>query len=228
MTLLEVIEVSKSFGRDGSRTPALQGANLRVDGGEIVAVVGPSGSGKSTLLHVTAGILPPDAGVVRFHGQDLAALTDSGRSALRRSAFGFVFQFGQLIEELTCRENVALPLRLSGTPRRRAEEEADQWIEQLGVADIARQRPGSISGGQSQRVAIARALITGPAVIFADEPTGALDSLQGERVMNVLVRTARSTGAALVLITHEPRVAAFADREMVVRDGRTDEVGAAA
>jgi putative ABC transport system ATP-binding protein len=150
------------------------------------------------------------------------------RSALRRSEFGFVFQFGQLVPELTCLENVALPLRLSGVRRRAAESRACQWLEQLEVADVADKRPGTVSGGQGQRVAVARALVTGPRVVFADEPTGALDSLNGEKVMLLLTRAARESGAAVVLVTHEARVAAYADRDIVVRDGLVHDHAAVA
>jgi putative ABC transport system ATP-binding protein len=141
------------------------------------------------------------------------------RSALRRRAFGFVFQFGQLVPELTCLENVALGLRLDGVRRRVAEQRARDWLDQLEVADVAGKLPGQISGGQGQRVAVARALVTGPRVVFADEPTGALDSLNGEKVMVLLTRAARESGAAVVLVTHDARVAAYADREVIVRDG---------
>jgi putative ABC transport system ATP-binding protein len=135
-----------------------------------------------------------------------------------------VFQFGQLVPELTCRENVALPLRLAGLRRRAAEQRADEWLRRLEVAEVASKRPGEVSGGQGQRVAVARALAGEPRVVFADEPTGALDSLNGERVMRLLTAAARDTRAAVVLVTHEPRVAAYADREVVVRDGRSSEV----
>jgi putative ABC transport system ATP-binding protein len=148
-------------------------------------------------------------------------MSDRERSALRRTDFGFVFQFGQLVPELTCRENVALPLRLAGTRRRAAEQVADEWLARLEVEETAAKRPGEISGGQGQRVAVARALAGGPRVVFADEPTGALDSLNGERVMRLLVHAARESRAAVVLVTHETRVAAYADREIVVRDGRS-------
>ena len=219
--LLTATGVVKAFGP----TPALRGADLTVRAGEIVAVMGPSGSGKSTLLHCVAGILPADAGSVCYAGRDLRVMPDRERSALRRREFGFVFQFGQLIPELTCRQNVSMPLRLDGLGRRAAEAAADQWLERLDVAGAARQLPGQVSGGQAQRVAVARALIGGPSVIFADEPTGALDSLQGEKVMGLLTRAVRETGAALVLVTHESRVAAYSDREVIVRDGRTGEPG---
>jgi putative ABC transport system ATP-binding protein len=218
--LLAATGLRKNYGA----TPALDGATLHVRAGEIVAVMGSSGSGKSTLLHCLAGIVQPDAGEVRYRGRTLSTMSDAERSALRRTDFGFVFQFGQLVPELTCLENVALPLRLSGVRRREAEQRAARWLARLEVSDVAGKRPGEVSGGQGQRVAVARALVTTPRVVFADEPTGALDSLNGEQVMRLLTEAARSTGAAVVLVTHEPRVAAYADREVVVRDGRTREI----
>ncbi|WP_395727056.1 ABC transporter ATP-binding protein [Nakamurella sp.] len=222
--LLAAMDVHRSFGP----TEALRGADLTVEAGEIVSVIGPSGSGKSTLLHCAAGILPVDSGTVTFDGVDLSTLSDRERSRLRLSEFGFVFQFGRLIPELTCRDNVAVPLRLSGRGRRDARAIADEWLGRLAVDDVADRRPGEASGGQAQRVALACALATEPRVIFADEPTGALDSMQGEAVMRLLTTTVRHTGAALVLVTHEPRIAAYADREVLVRDGRTGETRAAA
>ncbi|GAB3111677.1 ABC transporter ATP-binding protein [Streptomyces calidiresistens] len=222
--LLTATALHKTYGT----TPALAGADFSVAPGEIVAIMGPSGSGKSTLLHCLAGIVPPDSGSVRFEGREMTTLSDAERSALRRSAFGFVFQFGHLVPELTCRENVALPLRLNGVARREAERRADEWLERLEVHDVADHRPGTVSGGQGQRVAVARALVGRPRVLFADEPTGALDSLNGERVMELFTEAARTTGAAVVLVTHESRVAAWSDREIVVRDGiARDPVGAA-
>jgi len=218
--VLTGIDLHKAFGA----TAALRGASLTVGAGEVVAVMGPSGSGKSTLLHCLAGILRPDAGLVRYRDVDVTGLSDAGRSALRRRDFGFVFQFGQLVPELTCLQNVALPLRLARTGRREAERAAAEWLERLDVADVAGKRPGETSGGQGQRVAVARALVGRPSVVFADEPTGALDSLNGERVMELLVEVARESGAAVVLVTHEPRVAAYADREVVVRDGRSRDL----
>ena len=222
--LLAATDLHKSYGA----TPALAGADFSIRAGEVVAVMGPSGSGKSTLLHCLAGIVPPDSGSVRYQGREVAKLPDAERSALRRTDFGFVFQFGQLVPELTCVENVALPLRLTGTPRRAAEARAAEWLERLEVADVRHHRPGQISGGQGQRVAVARALVNNPRVLFADEPTGALDSLNGERVMQLLVAAARDTGAAVVLVTHESRVAAYSDREVVVRDGRARDMAGVA
>jgi putative ABC transport system ATP-binding protein len=218
--LLTAEKIVKSFGP----TKALDGAGMSVRAGEIVAVMGPSGSGKSTLLHCLAGIIQPDGGTVTYAGRDLGAMPDVPRSALRRSDFGFVFQFGQLVPELTCVENVALPLRLGGRKRRDAERTAREWLARLEVDDVAAKRPGEVSGGQGQRVAVARALVTGPKVIFADEPTGALDSLNGEQVMRLLTDTARESRAAVILVTHEPRVAAYSDREVIVRDGQTRQV----
>ena len=204
-------------------TTALDSASLQVHAGEVVALMGPSGSGKSTLLHCLAGILTPDSGDVTYDGRLLSQMSDVERSTLRREEFGFVFQFGQLVPELTCLENVALPLRLAGASRRDAERAAGEWLQRLEVADVAGKRPGQASGGHGQRVAVARALVASPRGVFADEPTGALDSLNGERVMQLLIAAARDTGAAVVLVTHEARVAAYSDREAVVRDGRVRE-----
>ena len=215
--LLVAAGLRKAFGP----SPALLDAGLAVHAGEMVALMGPSGSGKSTLLHCLAGIVRPDQGTVHYAGAEIGGLSDPDRSALRRTDFGFVFQFGQLVPELTCAENVALPLRLAGVSRRSAEKQAAEWLGRLDVAEVAGKRPGEISGGQGQRVAVARALMHGPKVVFADEPTGALDSLNGERVLTLLVRAARESGAAVVVVTHEPRVAAYCDREVIVRDGRT-------
>ena len=213
--LLTARDVHLSFGA----TPALAGTSVDVRPGEVLALLGASGSGKSTLLHCLAGILRPDRGEIRYRGQRVDDQPDAVRSALRRSDFGFVFQFGSLVPELTALENVTLPLQLAGRRRRDSESVARRWLELLEVGDVAGQLPGEVSGGQAQRVAVARALVTGPRVVFADEPTGALDSLNGELVMELLIGAAREQGASVVLVTHEPRVAAYADREVVLRDG---------
>ncbi|GAA2577775.1 ABC transporter ATP-binding protein [Streptomyces tubercidicus] len=222
-SLLDARALHKAYGA----TPALAGADFSLHPGEVVAVMGPSGSGKSTLLHCLAGVIRPDSGTIRYGERELTAMSDARRSALRRTDFGFVFQFGQLVPELTAVENVALPLRLNGTPRKDAERRAREWLERLEVDDVRGKRPGEVSGGQGQRVAVARALAGTPRVVFADEPTGALDSLNGERVMTLLTEAARDTGAAVVLVTHEARVAAYADREIVVRDGVARETAGA-
>ncbi|MFF4446853.1 ABC transporter ATP-binding protein [Streptomyces sp. NPDC001502] len=219
-SLLAATDLRKAYGT----TNALDGAEFSIHAGEVVAVMGPSGSGKSTLLHCLAGIVAPDSGSITYAGRELTSMSDAERSELRRTEFGFVFQFGQLVPELTCVENVALPLRLTGVKRKEAERTALRWMEQLQVEDLGAKRPGEISGGQGQRVAVARALVTGPRVIFADEPTGALDSLNGELVMQLLTEAARSANAAVVLVTHETRVAAYSDREIVVRDGKSRDM----
>ncbi|MFK8907120.1 ABC transporter ATP-binding protein [Streptomyces sp. YS-3] len=218
--LLSASGLRKAFGP----TPALDGADFSLSAGEVVAVMGPSGSGKSTLLHCLAGIVRPDAGTITYDGRETTAMSDVRRSALRRRDFGFVFQFGRLVPELTCLENVALPLRLDGVRRKDADRAALHWLERLEADSVARRRPEQISGGQSQRVAVARALVTAPRVVFADEPTGALDSLSGELVMRLFTEAARDTGAAVVLVTHEARVAAYSDREVTVRDGRSRDL----
>src|SRR6201997_4600303 len=213
--IIEARDLVKSFGE----TPALRGASLRVSPGEIVAIMGPSGSGKSTLLHCLAGILVPDEGEVWFGGQRLDTLSDDRRSELRRNRFGFVFQFGQLVPELTAEENAALPLLLSGTRRGPAMTAARKWFGTLGLDGLERRRSGELSGGQAQRVALARGLVADPEVLFADEPTGSLDSVSGELVMDLLVAAVREQGTTVVLVTHDARVAAYADREVVVRAG---------
>jgi len=214
--IIEARDLVKSFGS----TPALRGASLTVRRGEIVAVMGPSGSGKSTLLHCLAGILVPDQGEAWFDGRRLDALSDDRRSALRRDRFGFVFQSGQLVPELTAEENVALPLLLSGARRGPATGAARKWFAALGLDGLEGRRSGELSGGQAQRVALARGLVVGPQVLFADEPTGSLDSVSGELVMDLLTAAAREHGTTVVLVTHDARVAAYADREVVVRDGK--------
>jgi putative ABC transport system ATP-binding protein len=223
-TILEARDLVLSFGE----TPALRGASLSVKKGEVLAVMGPSGSGKSTLLHCLAGILAPDSGEVYFDGQRVDAMSEGDRSRLRRERFGFVFQFGQLVPELTAEENVALPLLLGGTRREEALRGARAWFERLELDGLERHRAGEMSGGQAQRVALARGLVAHPDVLFADEPTGSLDSLTGELVMGLLTRTAREDGTTVVLVTHEPRVAAYADREVIVRDGRATTTAAVA
>ena len=222
--IIEARGVVKSFGQ----TPALRGATIAVEQGEILAVMGPSGSGKSTLLHCLAGILVPDDGEVWFGGQRLDNLGENRRSALRRDRFGFVFQSGQLVPELAAEENVALPLLLGGTRRRPALAEARPWFGRLGLDGLEQRRSGELSGGQAQRVALARGLVGGPEVLFADEPTGSLDSVSGELVMNLLTAAAREQGTTVILVTHDARVAAYADREVVVRDGKVSSLTGAA
>jgi putative ABC transport system ATP-binding protein len=213
--ILEAREITKSFGQ----TPALRGASVTLARGEILAIMGPSGSGKSTMLHCLAGIFPPDSGQTWFDGRRLDTLSDSERTRLRRTAFGFVFQFGNLVPELTAADNVALPLVLKRIRRKEAYRQATSWLDRLGLAGKGARRTGELSGGEAQRVAVARALALEPRVLFADEPTGSLDSLAGEKVMELLTGLAREQAVTVVLVTHDVRVAAYADRQVLVRDG---------
>jgi putative ABC transport system ATP-binding protein len=214
--VLEARDLVKTFGS----TPALRGASLSVAPGEILAIMGPSGSGKSTMLHCMAGIFTPDEGVVTYKGQQLSAMSEAERTKLRRTDFGFVFQFGQLVPELSAADNIALPLLLNRTARKASYATAKEWLDKLGLGDKGGRRTGELSGGEAQRVAIARALALAPSVLFADEPTGSLDSLTGEKVMDLMVTLTRSTGTTVVIVTHDARVAAYAERAVLVRDGK--------
>ncbi|MFG3259387.1 ABC transporter ATP-binding protein [Streptomyces sp. NPDC048172] len=214
--VLQGTGLARSFGA----TRALDGVDIAVRAGESLAVMGPSGSGKSTLLHCLAGIERPDAGQVLLDGTRVDELREPHRSELRRTRYGFVFQFGQLLPELPAVENVALPLMLGGTARREAERRAREWFEPLGLAGKESSRPGELSGGQAQRVALARALVAGAQVVFADEPTGALDQATGQDVIALLTRVTRDQNAALVVVTHDATVAGWCDRTAHMRDGR--------
>jgi len=215
--------LTKSYGP----TRALAGVDLAIRPGESVAVMGPSGSGKTTLLHVLSGIIVPDAGQVTLAGADgtrheLTSLNEEQRARLRRERLGFVFQEGLLLPELTARENVAMPLMLNGAHRKAAEQTAARWLESLGLAGMGDRRPGELSGGQRQRVAIARAQAVEPDVVFADEPTGALDSDTSDAVLASLISSTVSRGRTLVVVTHDPSVAAACSRLVRVRDGRIE------
>jgi len=212
------------YGSGPGAARALDGVDLDL-GAESLAVMGPSGSGKTTLLHCLAGILRPDEGRVVLTPPggapiEVSALPDARRTRLRRSLVGVVFQSGELLGELPALENVALPLLLSGFPRSRATAAATAVLARLGLAGLEGRRPGELSGGQAQRVAIARSLVGSPAVVVADEPTGALDQATGAEVMQVLVGATRAAGAALVVVTHDPGVAAWCHRTLHMRDGR--------
>jgi putative ABC transport system ATP-binding protein len=213
------LELHKSYGL----TPALRGASIAVNEGEIVAVMGPSGCGKSTLLHCLSGVLAPDSGEVYFAGERIDRVTDRQRVHLRRTAFGLVYQFGQLVPELPAVENIALPLLLAGRSRRECLAQAEEWLARMGLSGLGQRLPGDLSGGQGQRVAVARALVGRPRVVFADEPTGSLDSVGADEVMELLVDTAKKQGTAVFVVTHEPRVAGFADRTVLMRDGVQSE-----
>lgn len=212
--------LTKTYGP----TRALAGVDVAVQRGESLAIMGASGSGKTTLLHVLAGIVTPDAGSVAFTPAsgirlDVATMSETQRAQLRRERFGFVFQQGLLIPELTAIENVALALMINGTGRAEATTQAAAWLHSLGLAGMEERRIGELSGGQAQRVAIARAQVTGAELIFADEPTGALDSQTSAEVMDALLWSTTSQGRTLVVVTHDPQVAARCSRVLRMRDG---------
>ena len=217
--IIKADDIKKSYGE----THAMRGISLEIKRGEVLAIMGPSGSGKSTLLHTLAGIIKPDSGKVYFSGSRIDNLNDHGRTMLRRTKFGFVFQLSQLVPELTAIDNVAVPLLLNGIPRSEAYHRAEQWLNKVGITDAKLNHlANQLSGGQIQRVAIARAMVINPEVLFADEPTGSLDSLNSELVMKMFIKTAKENGTTVVMVTHEPTIAAYADREIIVRDGRVE------
>jgi len=214
--IISARNIKKSY----EQTHALRGVSLDVEAGEVLAIMGPSGSGKSTLLHSLAAIISVDSGEISMNGARIDKLSDDKRSKLRRTSFGFVFQFGQLVPELTVHDNVALPLLLNGVERKEAYKRANTWIDKVGLNGKEENLPGELSGGQAQRAAIARAMVIEPKILFADEPTGSLDSLNSEKVMELFIKTAKSSGTTIIMVTHEPTIAAYADREITVRDGQ--------
>ena len=213
--MLELRDITKSF----TQQRVLEGISLTVSDGESVAIMGPSGSGKSTLLHCMSGVLVPDQGEVLFDGHDVAAMSDAERSRLRLEHFGFIFQDGQLLPELTATENVALPQIMRGVPRSQAHDEAIDMLTRLGLGAYVDRYPGQLSGGQGQRVAIARALAGPPSVVFADEPTAALDQATGHEVMQQIVAVCQKFGVTLVVVTHDPKIADWCSRRVEIRDG---------
>ena len=208
--------VSRRYGHGDAAVDALRGVDLDFPAGRFTAIMGPSGSGKSTLMHVLAGLDRPTAGSVVVDGQDITQLDDGELTRLRRDRVGFVFQFFNLVPVLNAEQNVLLPLSIAGRDPKR------EWIEQLmqtvGIADRATHRPSELSGGQQQRVAIARALVSRPAVVFADEPTGNLDSKTSEEVLDLLRRAVDEFGQTVVMVTHDPHAASYADRLVVLND----------
>jgi putative ABC transport system ATP-binding protein len=213
--VIKADDVHVSFGQ----TPALRGGSVAAAAGEFLAVMGPSGSGKSTLLHCLAGIITPDSGSIWYGDKRLDRLSAKQRTTLRRTEFGFVFQFGQLVPELSAADNIAVPLLLNRVNRAAAYRQAHTWLSRLGLDALSARRTGELSGGQAQRVAIARALAIGPRVLFADEPTGSLDSQTGKEVLDLLVNLVRAEGTTVILVTHDVNVAGYADRTVQVSDG---------
>jgi putative ABC transport system ATP-binding protein len=220
MSIVHTEALTKVYGNDGQRIYALNAVNLSVEEGEFLAIMGPSGSGKSTALYLIGGLERPTEGKVWLRDADMGALDDDALSRLRRQSLGFVFQFFNLIPVLTARENVAIPLILDGVPRPEALQQADDALARVGLADRGSHRPSELSGGQQQRAALARALVTKPAVVLADEPTGNLDSRSSDEVVQMLRRAVDEWGQTIILVTHDPRVAAYADRIVFLKDGK--------
>jgi putative ABC transport system ATP-binding protein len=211
-------EVARRYGEGDTAVDALKGVTLEIEPGKLTAIMGPSGSGKSTLMHILAALDRPTAGFVTIAGTRLGELSDTEITKIRRKHIGFVFQFFNLLPMLTAEENVLLPLSIAGVKPNRAE--FDELIEKVGLADRRSHRPSELSGGQQQRVAIARALVSKPTVIFADEPTGNLDSKTGGEILELLHESVEALGQTMVMVTHEARAASFADRVLFLADGQ--------
>jgi putative ABC transport system ATP-binding protein len=217
-SVLAAVDVSRRYGEGDAHVDALRGVSLEIEAGRLTAIMGPSGSGKSTLMHIMAGLDQPSSGSVWIDGLEITAMNDSQLTLLRREKIGFVFQFFNLLPMLTAEENIVLPLSIAG----RAPER--EWLEELmgtvGIADRRRHRPAELSGGQQQRVALARALVSRPTVLFADEPTGNLDSATSDEVLHLLRSSVDELGQTTVMVTHDPHAAALADRILFLADGQ--------
>jgi putative ABC transport system ATP-binding protein len=213
--IIKVSELHKEF----DSREVLRGVNLDVYKGEVLSIMGPSGSGKSTLLYCMAGILPVNRGSIFFNNVDLAKYQLDTLIKLRRTSFGFIFQFGELVPELPVRDNIALPLLLKGVKKKQAYQTADKWATLVGIENVASSLPHTLSGGETQRVAIARAMAIDPEVIFADEPTGSLDSVNAKKIMELFVDLAHKYNKTIILVTHSRETAAYADRIILLGDG---------
>jgi putative ABC transport system ATP-binding protein len=219
MNIIETRNLSKSYGKGETAVSALQGINVSIAEGEFVAVMGPSGCGKSTLLHLIGGLDRPGGGEVLLDGQLISMLDDDALTELRRRKIGFIFQFYNLLPVLGATENAALPLILDGVKPAEARKRAVEWLKRMGLENRLDHRPNQLSGGQQQRVAIARALVTEPALILADEPTGNLDSNAGNEIAALLRQITGEWGRTVLMVTHDPRIAAYADRIIFLKDG---------
>ncbi|GAB5453823.1 MAG: ABC transporter ATP-binding protein [Henriciella sp.] len=221
--VLELRGVVRQYKSEGGNLRVLEGADLTLNQGELVGLIGPSGSGKSTLLH-TAGLLEkPEGGEVYLEGENCMTLNDAGRTRLRREKLGFVYQFHHLLPEFNARDNVAMPLMVGGMTRRKAREKAEILLAEMGLSERLKHQPGQMSGGEQQRVAIARALVNDPRLVIADEPTGNLDPATTERVFESLIRMARSEGAAVLVATHNMALTRHMDRVLTLKDGKLTE-----
>lgn len=220
MSLIETQNLTKIYGSGETAVTALDRVNLKVNAGEFVAVMGPSGCGKSTLLHLVGGLDRPSEGSVTIDGKSIAEMSDDTLTEMRRRKIGFVFQFYNLIPVLNAAENAALQVTLDGVRPAEAKKRAVAWLERFGLGDRLNNRPDQLSGGEQQRVAVARALVAEPALILADEPTGNLDTRSGDEVAGLLRDVSKQYGRTVVMVTHDPRIAAYADRIIFLKDGK--------
>lgn len=220
MSLIQAQNLTKVYGTGDTAVVALDHVSLSVEAGECVAVMGPSGCGKSTLLHLLGGLDRPSEGTVSIDGQAIADMSDNGVTQLRRRKIGFVFQFFNLIPILSSVENAALPLLLDGGNATQAKEKATEWLGKVGLGHRLASRPDQLSAGQQQRVAIARALITDPVLVLADEPTGNLDTKSSDEIAALLKQVSTDWGRAVLMVTHDPRIATYADRIVILKDGK--------
>ncbi len=220
MAIIEVNQLTKVYGSGDTAVRALDSVNLSIEAGQLVAVMGPSGCGKSTLLHLVGGLDQPTSGTVLIEGRDISRMKDDELTRLRRQKMGFIFQFFNLIPVLSAAENAALPLILDGVKQPKAAGIAGEWLERNKLSDRAAHRPDELSGGQQQRVAIARAMVSDPVIILADEPTGNLDTRSSDEIASTLRRLVSEYGRTVLMVTHDPRIAAYADRIIFLKDGK--------
>jgi len=220
MKILEAKELAKQYRMGELFVTALEEIDFAVEKGEFVAVMGPSGSGKSTLLHLLGGLDDPSGGEIILAGQPISQLSDKGLTLVRRRKIGFIFQFYNLVPTLTAAENVALPLMIDGQNSSSYKDKVQKLLSMVGLEDRSHHKPDQLSGGQQQRVAIARAFVNDPEIVLADEPTGNLDSKSGTAILELLRRSAREMGQTVVMVTHDPRAASYADAVVFLKDGR--------
>ena len=220
MTEIEIRALTKVYRVGDVDVHALRGVDLRVERGEFVAIVGPSGSGKSTLFHILGGLAPPTSGVVTIDGRDLIKMNDAGRTALRKTTVGFIFQKYNLLPTLTAADNIEIARHIAGKKRGEPDAQFEELLKLLGISARMHHKPRALSGGEQQRVAIARALVNHPALVLADEPTGNLDTENSNAVLGILRDLNQRLGQTILMITHNPEAAAFADRIVTMRDGR--------